>query len=124
MPKVSRTTASERVELDGLEVRLEHMEGGYSVCFESHKANANLAPLFEGLPDDRCQLPRWGYVVKGKTSFRFADHEEIYEEGDAYYVPPGHIPVHHAGAEIIEFSPTEALGATMSVVMKNLGRGA
>jgi hypothetical protein len=124
MPKVSRQTASETVALDGLEVRLEHLEGGYSVCFESHTADADLAGLFRGLPDDRCQLPRWGYVVKGKTSFRFADHEEIYEAGDAYYVPPGHIPVHHAGAEIIEFSPTEALGATMSVVMKNIGRGA
>jgi len=124
MPKVSRTTASETVKLDGLEVRLEHMDGGYSVCFESHKADANLAPLFKGLPDDRCQLPRWGYVVNGKTSFRFADHEETYEAGDAYYVPPGHVPVHHAGAEIIEFSPTEALGATMAVVMKNIGMDA
>ena len=28
--------------------------------------------------------------------------------GDAYYVPPGHTPVHYAGAEIVEFSPTEA----------------
>ena len=124
MPKVSRKTASQKIEMDGLEVRLEHMQGGYSVCFESHKADANLSPLFKGLPDDRCDLPRWGYVLKGKTSFQFADHEEVYEEGDAYYVPPGHIPVHHGGAEIIEFSPTAVLGATMGVVMKNIEKGA
>jgi hypothetical protein len=124
MPKVSKATASEKVEMEGLEVRLEHMQGGYSVCFESHKADANLSPLFKGLPGDRCQLPRWGYVLKGKTSFRFDDHEEVYEAGDAYYVPPGHIPVHHAGAEIIEFSPTDILGATMSAVMKNIEKGA
>jgi hypothetical protein len=73
-----------------------------------------------GLADDRCQLPRWGYVITGKVAFRFADREETYEAGDAYYVPPGHTPVHHAGAEIVEFSPTDVLGETIGVVMENL----
>jgi hypothetical protein len=31
---------------------------GYSVRFESHTAGGDLARLFRGLPDDRCQLPR------------------------------------------------------------------
>jgi hypothetical protein len=120
MPKVSRETASESVTTDGLEVRLEHLEGGYSVCFESHTADADLAGLFRGLPDDRCQLPRWGYVVRGRVGFRWGDREEIYEAGDAYYVPPGHTPIHHAGAEIVEFSPTDRLGETIPVVLENL----
>ena len=120
MPKVSRETASETIALEGLEVQLEHLEGGYSVCFESHTADADLADLFRGLPDDRSQLPRWGYVITGKVAFRFADREEHYEEGDAYYVPPGHTPIHFAGAEIVEFSPTEALAETIPVVLANL----
>ena len=120
MPKVSRETASETVAMEGLDVRLENLEGGYSVCFESHTADADLAELFRGLPDDRCQLPRWGYVLEGNVTFRFADREETYEAGDAYYVPPGHTPVHHAGAEIVEFSPTDALGETIGAVMQNL----
>lgn len=120
MPKVSRETASETVTTEGLEVRLEHLDGGYSVCFESHTADADLAGLFRGLPDDRAQLPRWGYVIEGKLGFRFADREEIFEAGDAYYVPPGHTPVHYAGAEIVEFSPTDVLGQTIVVVLGNL----
>jgi hypothetical protein len=120
MPKVSRETASETIAMEGLDVRLENLEGGYSVCFESHSADADLADLFRGLPDNRCQLPRWGYVLRGRVAFRFGDREETYEAGDAYYVPPGHTPVHHAGAEIVEFSPTEALGETIGVVMENL----
>ena len=40
--------------------------------------------------------------------------------GDAYYVPPGHTPVHHAGAEIVEFSPTDVLGETIGIVLANL----
>ena len=84
MPKVSRETASETIALEGLEVQLEHLDGGYSVCFESHTADADLADLFRGLPDDRCQLPRWGYVIKGRVAFRLADREETYEAGEAY----------------------------------------
>ena len=124
MPKVSRETASQAVSLDGLDVKVEHLEGGYSVCFESHTADADLAELFRGLPDDRCQLPRWGYVLAGMITFRFSDSEETYVAGDAYYVPPGHIPVHYAGAEIVEFSPTDELGKTIPVVMSNAGAAA
>lgn len=120
MPKTSRQSASEAIALEGLDVRLEHLDGGYSVCFESHTADADLAPLFRGLPGDLAQLPRWGYVIEGKVGFRFSDHEETYEAGDAYYVPPGHTPVHYAGAEIVEFSPTEILGETIPVVLGNL----
>ncbi len=121
MPKVSKDSASETIALDGLEVKLEHLEGGYSVCFESHTADGDLADLFRGLPDDRCQLPRWGYVIEGKVAFRLPDGEETYVAGDAYYVPPGHTPVHYAGAEIVEFSPTDALAQTIPVVLANLG---
>lgn len=125
MPSVSRKTASEAVELDGLDVRVEHLDGGYSVCFERHTADADLAELFRGLPDDRCQLPRWGYVLEGMITFRFAGgEEETYVAGDAYYVPPGHTPVHYAGAEIVEFSPTEGLDGTIAVVMRNVQAGA
>jgi hypothetical protein len=120
MPNVSKETASETIAIEGLDVWLEHLDGGYSVCFESHSADADLADLFRGLPDDRAQLPRWGYVIRGKVGFRFADREETYEAGDAYYVPPGHTPVHYAGTEIVEFSPTEALAQTIPVVMTNL----
>ena len=122
MPKVSKETASGRMSVDGLDVSLEDLEGGYSVCFEQHTADGDLAELFRGLPDGRAQIPRWGYVISGKMTFRFADHEETFEAGDAYYVPPGHTPVHHAGAEVVEFSPTEQLHATIAVVMENLQR--
>ena len=120
MPKVSRDTASQVITMEGLEVHLEHLEGGYTVCFESHGADADLAPLLRGLPDDRCDFPRWGYVVQGTVRFRFPDRVEHYQAGDAYYVPPGHVPVHQAGSELIEFSPTEPLNLTIDAVLSNL----
>jgi hypothetical protein len=120
MPQVSRETASQRVSFDGLDVRVEHLDGGYSVCFEEHTADADLAELFHGLPDDRCQLARWGYVLRGMITFRFEERDETYVAGDAYYVPPGHTPVHYAGAEVVEFSPSAELRETIGVVMENL----
>jgi hypothetical protein len=79
MPSTSKETASEQVAFEGIDIRLENLEGGYSVCFESHRADADLANLFRGLPDHRAQLPRWGYVIEGKVGFRFSDREETYQ---------------------------------------------
>jgi hypothetical protein len=63
-------------------------------------------------------------VLTGSISFQFADHTETYAAGDAYYAPAGHTPVLTAGTEIVEFSPTGALNATMTVVEANLAAAA
>jgi hypothetical protein len=121
MPKASKGTASESVAVEGYEGHFEHFDGGYTVGFETYTADADVAELFRGLPDDRCQCPHWGYVVKGKVTFTFADgHKETYETGDAYYAPPGHTPRLFAGSEVVEFSSTEELAKTMEVVEKNM----
>ena len=39
------------------------LEGGHAVRFDEHTADADLAPLFRSLPDDRAELPCWGYVI-------------------------------------------------------------
>ncbi|MDP8907638.1 MAG: cupin domain-containing protein [Chloroflexota bacterium] len=106
--------------MDGYEGHFENFDGGYTVGFETYTADADLAELFRGLPDDRCQSPHWGYVISGKVTYKFADHEETLEAGDAYYAPAGHTPLLHAGTELVEFSPTDALAETIAVVEENL----
>jgi hypothetical protein len=59
-------------------------------------------------------------VSKGRIVFRYADHDEVFNAGDAYYGAPGHLPLLFAGTEVIEFSPTDELNATMAVVGANL----
>ena len=120
MPKASKGSASEHVEVEGYEGHIEKLAGGYTVAFERYTADADLAPLFTGLPDDRCQCPHWGYVIKGQVTFKFADRDETYAAGDAYYAPPGHTPVLFEGTEIVEFSPTTELDRTMEVVTRNM----
>jgi hypothetical protein len=119
VPKASKETASRVEDVGVMELRYEEL-GGYTIAFETFRENADATPLFKGLPDDRCQSPHWGYVVTGTVTFRYADREEVYESGDAYYAPPGHIPAVTAGTEIVEFSPTNEYGRTMEVLGRNL----
>jgi len=119
MPKASKETASRVEDMGVMEGRYEEA-GGYTIAFETFREDADATPLFKGLPDDRCQSPHWGYVFSGRVTFKYADRDEVYEEGDAYYAPPGHIPVIEAGTEVVEFSPTEEYGRTMEVLTSNL----
>ena len=120
MPKASKESASQSMAMDGYEGHFEDLGQGTTVGFEIFTEDADVAPFFAGLPDDRCQCEHWGYVVNGKIDFHFADHDETFVTGDAYHVPPGHTPELYAGTEIVEFSPTEELGRTVAVVMQNM----
>ena len=120
MPKVSKESASGGGDHGPVVDRAEDLED-YSVNFVTFREDLDHAPLLKGLPDDQCQCPHWGYVIKGKMTYRFGDREEVFEAGDAYYAPPGHIPVHNEpGTEFLQFSPAEELRQTSEVIMKNM----
>jgi hypothetical protein len=119
MPRTSKADAPVALDEPVIEGRYVDLDG-YTVGYETHKADIDPAELFRGLPDDRCQCPHWGVVTKGKMVFRYDDHDEVFEAGDAYYGAPGHLPLLFAGTEVVEFSPTGALDATMGVVGANL----
>jgi hypothetical protein len=90
MPKVSKDSAAQVTDHGAAEDRTEELDG-YSVSFVTIRQGHDLAPMLKGLPDDRCQCPHWGYVFKGRLIWRFADHEEVSEAGDAFYVGPASI---------------------------------
>src|SRR5437867_5500680 len=112
MPRTSKVEAPVGVDEPVIEGRYVEL-GPYTVGFETFKADTDPAPLFRGLPDDRCQAEHWGVVVNGKLIFRYTDHDEVYTAGDAYYGAPGHLPLTFEGTEIVEFSSTAALKQTM-----------
>jgi hypothetical protein len=120
MAKISKNTATDHIAIDGFEGRYEDL-GGYVVGFERYDADQDLAPLFKGLPDDACQCPHWGVVVRGKLVYNYTDGtQDTITTGEAYYVRPGHTPVLFADTEIVEFSPATELASTMAVVESNL----
>jgi hypothetical protein len=94
--------------------------GAMTVEVAEVRQTIDVSPFFKGLPDDRCQCSHWGYVLKGRMRYRYADHEEVYGAGDVYYAAPGHTPVLEAGCEYVEFSPSDELSKTMEVVERNM----
>jgi hypothetical protein len=108
------------VKNDSEKVVRQDTWGNMSVELIELLVDIDPAPVFKGLPDDRCQCPHWGYVLKGKLVYRYPDREEVYTAGDLYYVPPGHLPYTEAGSEYIEWSPVKELEETMRVVSQNL----
>ncbi len=97
--------------------------GGMTVEVGQVRKTMDGTPLFKGLPDDRCQCPHWGYVLKGRMTYRYADHEETFSAGDVYYAAPGHIPLMEAGCEYVEFSPADQYRQTMEVAERNMRAG-
>jgi hypothetical protein len=93
--------------------------GGMNVELGSFHQEADNTPLLQGLPDDRCQCPHWGYVLQGQLRFTFADHEEVYHAGDVYYAAAGHTTVVGADTEYVEFSPVELYHQTIEVIVRN-----
>jgi hypothetical protein len=119
MPRTRKDEAPVLIDDPRIESRAVEL-GGTTVVFESYLADVDPAPLFRGLPDDRCQCPHWGLVLSGRLTIHYADHDETFTAGDAYSIAPGHTPEVFTGTEIVEFSPTAALEATMSVLAANM----
>jgi hypothetical protein len=120
MPKVSKDSATQGGDYGPVLDQAAELDG-YSVHFTTFREDVDGTPLMKGLPDDRCQCPHWGYVITGRATFRYADREEVFEAGDAFYTPPGHIPVkHEPGTEVVMFSPAEELAKTEAVMMQNM----
>ena len=102
-------------------VRQIELGGGMTLEFTQLGSGLDAAPLFRGLPDDRCQCPHWGYVRRGSMTFRTADGDVTVRAGEAYYIPPGHLPLTtDEECEVIELSPTDRLQETMAQIARNL----
>jgi hypothetical protein len=66
----------------------------------------DIAPLLEGLGDDSCHAPHWGYVITGELVVTYAGGgSETCSGGDLFYWPPGHSVRVERDAEVILFSP-------------------
>jgi len=121
MPKVSSESAAHVDDHGPVEDRHEDIDG-YTINFLTFRESIDGTPLFHGLPGDSCNCPHWGYVIRGKLTFRLPDRDEMFEAGDAFYLPPGHIPIVEAGTEYVQFSPAEELHAVAATMAENMQR--
>lgn len=113
MTAVTRTETPVEIEGDGLEVRFQEIGGDMTVAFIRLPQGTDMAPALKGMPDDLCQCPHWGFLIKGRLRMRTKEGEEFYEAGQAYYWGPGHSPEALEDVEVMEFSPTKEFQEVM-----------
>ena len=84
-------------------------------------AGTDIAPLLQGLENDLCQSPHWGYVLQGGLTVTYADgtSEEI-NGGDLFYWPPGHTVKVGEDAEVILFSPQHEHSEVIDHMLGNM----
>ena len=77
-------------------------------------AGTDIAPLLQGLQDDLCQAPHWGYLLQGELHVTYADgKQETVRGGDLFHWPPGHTVRAGADSEVVLFSPQHEHGAVI-----------
>ena len=118
MPKISKENAPNVHDYGPALDRSGDLDG-YTVNFVTITQGHSLAGMFTGLPGDRCPCPHWGYLLTGAITVTYADHEETYQAGDAFYMPPGHVPSAETGTSFVQFSPNQALAEVIAVMMRN-----
>lgn len=84
--------------------------GGLAVDVNNAPKGTNFTPLLEGLENDLCQVPHWGYVVKGAVEIIYEDgSKETFKEGEAFYMKPGHTALVLEDLQLVSFSPEDAM---------------
>jgi hypothetical protein len=100
------------IQTDDAEVRMSDV-GEMTVAFFRLKQGADFGPALAGLPEDLCQCPHWGYILKGRIKMKTRSGDEIYQAGQAFYWPPGHSPSALEDTEYVDFSPKEDFAAVI-----------
>jgi hypothetical protein len=109
-----------RLEAGGVCIQA-HDWGDTNVARIRFPKGADAAPLLKGLPDDLCQCPHWGTVLKGSIHVSYADgSEETVRAGEVYYWPPGHTVRVDEDYEAIEFSPSGPMGEVIDHLQAKL----
>lgn len=118
MPSASRDELPLQQITPDYSSRLAHW-GGMTVGIESAPKGMDATSSLKGLPDDRCQAHHWGYLLSGRISVDYGDRREVVTGGQAYYIEPGHLIAFDEDSEAVEFTPTDELEQTLSVVRAN-----
>jgi hypothetical protein len=93
--------------------------GPLTVEFGRTEVAFDTTPFFKGLPDDMCQCHHHGYIVRGQLRFKTKEGELTVEAGEAFDVPPSHIPVFGPGCEWVQFTGTAEQRVTDEAIRRN-----
>ncbi len=95
--------------------------GGFAVAFNELPAGGDMTPLFQGLPDNACPVPHWGYMLEGAIRIKYVNgKEETVKAGEVFYWPAGHLPFVEKDVKLIDFSPDVEFKQLMAHIGKKM----
>lgn len=95
--------------------------GGMTVAFNEVPAGTDFSPLLQGLKNDSCHCPHWGYVVEGVIRVKYDDgEEEVVSAGDVFYLPAGHTALVEKDLKYLEFSPEKEFKEVMDHIAEKV----
>ena len=99
------------VEIDNGDLQTRYLElGDMAIRHARVPAGADMSPLLQGLPGDRCPSPHWGIVLEGSIHMVHADGSiETVRAGEVYYWPPGHTAKTDEPVVFIEVGPIKQM---------------
>lgn len=95
--------------------------GGMTIAINELPAGTDFAPLLEGLKNNSCQVPHWGYIIKGSLKLTYDDGKEVVlKAGDVFYMSPGHKASVVEDLKLIDFSPEKEMKELINHVEKKI----
>ena len=95
--------------------------GGMTVAINELPAGTDFGPLLVGLKNNSCQVPHWGYIIKGSMRLQYDDGiEVVLKAGDAFYLAPGHKAFVVEDLKLLDFSPEKEMKELISHVEKKI----
>lgn len=84
--------------------------GGMAVERHNVPAGTDFTPLLQGLENNHCQVPHWGYLVKGSLEMEYEDREkDIINAGEVFYMKPGHTARVVEDLTLVSFGPENGM---------------
>ncbi len=119
--KIKKENIPVAMEAPGSIMRTLKGYGGMTVGFNELPAGTDFGPLLQGLTNDSCQCPHWGYVLEGELLAKYDDGtEESFTAGDVFYMPPGHTAVVKKDLKLLDFSPEKELDLVLNHITKKM----
>ena len=119
---MNTTTTELPIANEALGTMIRGMESGGMTCaYMEYPAGLDFKPLLDGLVNDHCQCPHWGFVIEGRIRVDYEDGtQELVGPGEVYYWPAGHTVLIEEDVRMVEFSPHEEMSAVLAHVVTKL----
>ena len=109
------------MQAPGTTMRGQPGYGGMTVAFNEIPAGTDFSPLLQGLKNNSCHCPHWGYVVEGEMLVKYDDgKEELLSAGDVFYLPPGHTARVEKDLKLLDFSPEKEMKEVMDHIAQKV----